>query len=188
MTDDTYGKGSFLIANPVLGDPNFSRTVVLLCDHNEEGSFGLVVNRKAEIKVSEIFEKMDFLADYDQDVYVGGPVAQSQVFYLCRSNYPPEGLDLVCDNIYLGMSWDALEEVFTQLENPRQDLRFYMGYSGWGAGQLGGEMEHRSWLVSAASQKPIFDEPDDRIWGSVVKSLGKEYEYLLRAPVDPRVN
>jgi len=188
MSDDSYGKGSFLIANPVLGDPNFSRSVVLLCDHNDEGSFGLVVNRKAGLRASEIFQQAEFLTGYDNEVFVGGPVAQSQVFYLVRSPMPLAELDHVCDSIYLGMSWEALEKVYAELENPEQDLRFYMGYSGWGGGQLAGEMEHRSWLTCNAQEHHIFGDPESNIWARVVKSLGKDYEYLLRAPVDPRLN
>ncbi|CAI2719593.1 YqgE/AlgH family protein [Nitrospina watsonii] len=188
MSEDSYGKGTFLIANPVLGDPNFSRTVVLLCDHNDEGSFGLVVNRKAGLMASDLFQQAEFLTGYDNEVFVGGPVQQSQVFYLVRSPQPIEGLDHICDGIHLGMSWEPLESVYLQLENPAENLRFYMGYSGWGGGQLAGEMEHRSWLTCDAKNDHIFGDPESNIWGRVVQSLGKEYEYLLTAPVDPRMN
>ena len=77
-----YGAGSFLIANPVLPDPNFSRTVVLLCNHDKQGSFGLVVNRKSDLKVPEIFAESEALDFYSKDVFIGGPVSQSQVFFL----------------------------------------------------------------------------------------------------------
>lgn len=188
MNQAQYGKGSFLIANPVLPDPNFSRTVVLLCNHNDEGSFGLVVNRKSELKAAELFADTDFFPDYDREVFIGGPVSQSQVFYLCRSRNPIPGLETICDGVQLGMSWETLADAYRTLDDPNEDIRFYLGYSGWGAGQLDGEMEQRSWLISDASAPFVFETVEDHIWAKTVKSLGKEYEYLLTAPVDPRRN
>ncbi len=186
--DSSYGKGSFLIANPVLPDPNFSRTVVLLCSHNEEGSFGLVVNRSADLSIADIFSDEKPMDDYPGSVYVGGPVAQSQVFFLCRSDVPLEELDHVCDDVYLGMKWESLEEVLPSLKNPEQDVRFYMGYSGWAAGQLEHEMEHRSWLTCNAQGAFVFAPDEDGIWANVVRSMGQKYEYLTRAPENPQWN
>jgi putative transcriptional regulator len=188
MKNGSYGKGSFLIANPVLPDPNFSRTVVLLCNHNEEGSFGLVINRNSGLKSTEVFASSELLADYEAEVFIGGPVAPSQVFYLCRSSQPLPAMEEVCPGVHMGMSWDALESILPDLPNPNENLRFYMGYSGWGSGQLAGEMEQRSWLTCDATDPFVFKEPEQHIWPSVVQSLGKEYEYLLQAPVDPRNN
>ncbi len=188
METPEYGKGSFLIANPVLPDPNFSRTVVLLCNHNEEGSFGLVVNRTAELGASELFPESDLLKNYDAEIYIGGPVQQSQVFYLVRHQGDLPGLEQVCDGVHLGMSWEHLEEIFSEIENPDHDLRFFLGYSGWASGQLDGEMDQRSWLIHDATQHHVFSTVSDHLWHEVVRSMGKEYEYLLNAPVDPRMN
>ena len=185
--DHEYGAGSFLIANPVLPDPNFSRTVVLLCNHDQEGSFGLVVNRKSDLKAPDIFAGSDVLEFYSKDIFIGGPVQQSQVFFLCRLTEPFPGLEEVCAGVHLGMSRDVLEEVVQNIENPQDDLRFYLGYSGWGSGQLAGEMDQRSWLTCDATKEFIFQNPND-VWANAVRSKGKEYEYLLNAPVDPRCN
>lgn len=186
--DRNYGKGSFLIANPVLPDPNFSRTVVLLCNHNGEGSFGLVVNRLTDMKTSEVFASSDFLGFANNKVYIGGPVSPSQVFYLCRSQKPIEGLETVCPGVQMGMNWDSLARVVDELENPDRDIRFYLGYSGWAAGQLAGEMDHRSWLTCSAHEAFVFGNPEETIWANVVRSLGEEYEYLLHAPLNPNLN
>ena len=170
-----YGKGYFLIANPVLPDPNFSRTVVLLCNHNDDGSFGLVVNRSAELTANEVFSQHDFFKDESCKVFIGGPVSQTQVFYLCRSETPIPG-------------WEVLEALTKQLRSPTEDIRFYLGYSGWAAGQLAGEMEQKSWLPCKAKQDFVFGTPEQSIWPTVVRSLGKDYEYLLQAPVNPSMN
>ena len=186
--EQEYGKGFFLIANPVLPDPNFSRTVVLLCNHNEEGSFGLVVNRTADLKASEIFAGHEFPNVVDNKIYVGGPVSQSQVFFLCRSHEPIINMETVCPGIQMGMQWDSLDRVVSFLKNPARAIRLYLGYSGWSAGQLAGEMEHRSWLTCHARDSFVFGERENEIWHDVVMSLGKDYEYLLHAPTNPNLN
>ncbi len=188
MMDENYGKGSFLIANPVLPDPNFSRTVILLCNHDDQGSFGLVINKVAEVKAEEVFAQIEPLHSYHQKVYMGGPVSCNQLFCLCRSRDPVPGLDHVSGEIHLGMSWGALETAIPIIDDPDKDLRFYLGYSGWGAGQLAGEMERRSWLTSDAQEEFIFQENEETIWAQTVKSMGKDYEYLIGAPVNPQLN
>jgi len=188
MENGSYGKGSFLIANPVLPDPNFSRTVVLLCNHNDEGSFGLVINRNSGMKSTEVFANSELLSGYEADVFIGGPVSPSQVFYLVRSPRPLPEMEEICPGVYMGMSWEALEDILPDLGNPGEDLRFYMGYSGWGSGQLAGEMDQRSWLTCDATGQQVFSAPVQKIWPGAVRSLGQKYEYLLQAPVDPRNN
>ena len=79
-----YGKGSLLIANPVLPDPNFSRTVILLCNHDEQGSFGLVINRSAQLGATDLFSSIDILKSYNEKIYIGGPVYEEMVFYYYR--------------------------------------------------------------------------------------------------------
>ena len=183
-----YGKGYFLIANPVLPDPNFSRTVVLLCNHDSEGSFGLVINRTAPISSKEVFSEMGMSSFSSDKIYVGGPVSPSQVFYLCRSEKPLPELETICEGVYLGMSWELLDNLITRFKNPEKNIRFYLGYSGWGAGQLAGEMTRLSWLTTQAYSEYVFQENEDGIWANVVCSLGKDYEYLLNAPINPQWN
>ncbi len=187
MNED-YGKGFFLIANPVLPDPNFSRTVVLLCNHDEHGSFGLVINKLAEVASEEIFSSIDLLKSFQGKIYAGGPVSQSQMFYICRTGEAMPELDRICDGVYLGMDWNFLENALERIPDPQQNIRFYLGYSGWGAGQLAGEMEHRSWLTCQATEEFVFQENVDLTWQGVVKSMGKDYEYLINAPVNPQWN
>tara|TARA_B100000686_G_scaffold346731_1_gene433982 strand:+ start:743 stop:1306 length:564 start_codon:yes stop_codon:yes gene_type:complete len=186
--DMQYGKGYFLIANPVLPDPNFSRTVVLICNHNEDGSFGLVVNRSAQINAEEVFSNNEIFKGESCKIFVGGPVSQTQVFYLCRSETDIPGLQQICPGVQMGMNRETLEAVTPKLHNPSEDIRFYLGYSGWAAGQLEGEMERKSWLTCKAEKDFVFGNPEQGIWPGVVRSLGKEYEYLLQAPINPSMN
>lgn len=183
-----YGKGSLLIANPVLPDPNFSRTVILLCNHDEQGSFGLIINRVTSLKAPDLFSNINILNTYNKKIYIGGPVSQSAVFFLCRSSYAIGELDEVCPGIYLGTSLESLEEFYSQIENPEQNIRFYLGYSGWSEGQLASEMEQNSWLIQNGDGQFIFLNSEDMIWSTVVNSLGENYQYLIKAPVNPQWN
>jgi len=183
-----YGKGSLLVANPVLPDPNFSRTVILLCNHDEQGSFGLVINRTTKLKAPDLFSHIDILNTYNEKIYLGGPVSQSMVFFLCRSSYKICELDEVCLGVYLGSNLETLEECYPKIENPEQNIRFYLGYSGWSSGQLEGEMEQNSWLVQNAGEQFVFLDSENMIWPEVVNSLGEKYHYLIKAPVNPQWN
>ena len=183
-----YEKGSLLIANPVLPDPNFSRTVILLCDHDDQGSFGLVINRSTQLKAPDLFLNINILKSYNEKIYLGGPVSQSMVFFLCRSPSAAGKLDEVCSGVYLGSNLETLESLYSSLENPEQDIRFYLGYSGWSGGQLAEEMEQNSWLVQRANEQFIFIDSESLIWSKAVNSLGKKYQYLTKAPVNPQWN
>ena len=188
FTNKKYGKGSLLVANPVLPDPNFSRTVVLLCNHDEQGSFGLVINRTAKLNASEMFSHIDILKAYNEKVYIGGPVSQSTVFFLCRSSRKVEEVDEICAGVYLGSNLETLETVYPAIENPEQNIRFYLGYSGWSGGQLAGEMEQKSWLIQNAEERFVFLDQEKLVWPEVVNSLGEKYQYLIKAPVNPQWN
>ena len=183
-----YKKGSLLIANPVLPDPNFSRTVILLCDHDEQGSFGLVINRSTQLKAPDLFLNINILKSYNEKIYLGGPVSQSMVFFLCRSPSAAGKLDEICSGVYLGSNLETLESLYSSLENPEQDIRFYLGYSGWSGGQLAEEMEQNSWLVQKANEQFIFLDSESLIWPQAVNSLGEKYQYLTKAPVNPQWN
>ena len=183
-----YGKGSLLIANPVLPDPNFSRTVILLCNHNDQGSFGLVINRSTQLKAPDLFSDIDILRSYNAKIYMGGPVSQSMVFYLYRSAKDVIDLDKICSDVYLGSNLDTLESLYLDIENPGENIRFYLGYSGWSGGQLDGEMEQNSWLVQDANEQFVFLDSENLIWPKAVNSLGEKYQYLTKAPVNPQWN
>ena len=183
-----YGKGSLLIANPVLPDPNFSRTVILLCNHNDQGSFGLVINRSTQLKAPDLFSSIDILKSYNAKIYMGGPVSQSMVFYLYRSAKDVIDLDKICSGVYLGSNLETLESLYLDIENPEENIRFYLGYSGWSDGQLDGEMEQNSWLVQDANEQFVFLDSENLIWPKAVNSLGEKYQYLTKAPVNPQWN
>ena len=135
-----------------------------------------------------MFSGIDILKSYNAKAYIGGPVSQSMVFYLYRSSRDVIDLDEICSGVYLGSNLETLESLYLDIENPEENIRFYLGYSGWSDGQLDGEMEQNSWLVQDANEKLVFLDSENLIWPKAVNSLGEKYQYLTKAPVNPQWN
>jgi len=166
-----------LIAVPQLEDPNFSRSVVLLIEHNEEGAMGVVINRASEIALADIGREhgMDVHGEAGL-AYIGGPVGRERGFLVHRR---PEVTDSVKleDDVYLSVSTDALR---TLLAGDPSSYRLCLGYAGWGAGQLEREMVAGGWLNSTISSKRIFDTPVEKIWDAVIRDLGIDPAFLVQ--------
>jgi len=184
----SIGRGDLLIASPLLLDPNFRRSVVLLCDHGEEGSLGLVVNRPMRVPLGRVIER---LADHPlsgQLVHQGGPVEPERLLGIRRGEHPEErseplggGLHLLVD---LEHSLDRLAEGAVD----GADYRFFLGYSGWGKGQLRSELGGEAWIVGRASAEIAFEVPAKRQWSASLEKLGGRYALLAQMPVDPEMN
>lgn len=177
--------GTLLIAEPFLKDPNFKRTVVLLCEHQEEGSFGFVLNRNYQHSLSELIPD---LTDIDIPVFYGGPVQKDTLHFLHQ--YPdliPDGYE-VADGIYWGGNFDKAIEMLRENRIDSNKIRFYIGYSGWTGGQLETELKEKSWLITPAVRKLVFHRKLDEIWKDSLRNLGGEYEMMINFPVDPSLN
>jgi putative transcriptional regulator len=178
------GPGTFLIASPLLRDPNFHRTVVLLCEHEEdEGSMGVIVNRPGDRMLEEALSGVEPHAS--QRLWLGGPVQPDAVLVLHRKPELP-GARLIVDGMAMGGD-DAVLLDLLRAADPRR-ARVFSGYAGWGAGQLGAELEQRSWITCTAQARFVFDTEAGDVWSAVLRSLGPRYAYLADLPADPRVN
>jgi putative transcriptional regulator len=164
-----------LLAMPQLADPNFSRAVVLMIEHSEQGSFGLVINHPSPIKAAELLEslEMTWRGDDAAVVWAGGPVSPSTGWVLHEPLAAvPAGVGgtiAITSGISLSTSPDRLRTIASQ---PPSKIRLLLGYSGWAAGQLASEMARGAWLHTAADPHLIFDTPPDRIWDTAMRSLG----------------
>lgn len=179
------GPGILLIADPFLKDPNFLRTVVLLCDHQEQGSFGLVLNKQIEQTLNELITDLE---GFSFPVYYGGPVQMNTLHFLHR--YPdliPDAVK-VNNDIYWGGNFESLTALIKNNIIDESGIKFFVGYSGWGDGQLSGEMKEKSWLTVSATKTLVFDTPHDEIWKDSLKHLGGEYEAMVNYPIDPQLN
>ncbi|MCG8670417.1 MAG: YqgE/AlgH family protein [Pseudomonadales bacterium] len=167
-------KHHFLIAMPNMADPNFSHTLTYLCEHNEEGAMGIVVNRPMELSLGEVFSHLK-IEDFDEDfndmpVMNGGPVQVERGFVLHKSNFPWDATNEIHDGLYLATSQDILEAIAHD-HGPEEHL-VALGYAGWGPGQLDEEMSSNAWLSVPADPAIIFTTPQEQRWQAAASLLG----------------
>ena len=177
--------GTLLIADPFLKDPNFMRTVVLMCEHNAEGSFGFVLNKLFDYTLDELITSFE---GYPIPVYYGGPVNMDTVHFLHQ--YPDQIPDSqeVMQGVYWGGNFETLATLVKNNQIDFSKIRFFIGYSGWGKGQLSEELDEKSWLTVSATRKLIFHQNPDDIWKDSLKHLGGDYEIMINFPTDPQLN
>ena len=176
-------RGDILLSEPTMGDFYFGRSVVLLVDHSEvEGSFGIIVNKSLHMRLNEI---ADVFEDFDAPVYLGGPVAENQIFFMhTLGDLIPDACRIM-DGLYWGGDTDTLNTLISTGIANKDNLRFFLGYSGWDSGQLVNELERNAWLVGKANSHQLFNTPTDLMWKNFVGRMGKEYEMWSRFPKNP---
>jgi putative transcriptional regulator len=179
------GSGVLLISDPFLKDPNFMRTVVFLCEHQIEGSFGFVLNRKYENTLDELIPELE---GHKIALYYGGPVQMDTVHFLHQ--YPDEipGAREVMPGIFWGGEFENVLTLITSGLLDENKIRFFIGYSGWSEGQLNTELEEKSWLTVKATRKLIFSTDHREVWKDALKHLGGKYEMMINFPIDPQLN
>lgn len=170
----------FLIAMPGLEDPNFFHSVTYICEHNEEGAMGLVINRPMNMQLGEILEHID-IHDASVDarhipVHLGGPVQQERGFVLHSPLGEWEATMQVTDRIGVTSSLDILQAIAHD-EGPEKIL-VTLGYAGWGAGQLEQELADNAWLSGPADPDILFNKPDEERWKAAAASLGVDLDLL----------
>ena len=167
---------SFLLSMPQLMDPNFSRTVVVLCKHNEDGAFGLVVNRPL-VTTGRVTVNLDppVSTERELQVWVGGPV-EPQRSWVLVGREPDQDEEMrgmrIADDLYLSTSPDLLRRLLDP--SPPPLARLIVGYSGWGPGQLERELEASAWLMSDIDRDLIFNTPAEQLWEAAIRRLGAD--------------
>lgn len=202
MADDSAAypadlTGYFLIAETDLHDPNFFRTVILIISHNDEGAFGLVLNRRSEVTLGEVVETYEESTIREVPIFVGGPVQQNYLFVL-HSGLPgastSELAEFPADGITFEPSFqhvaDFLEsESYQSLtEAERPTVHLYAGYSGWGPGQLERELEEGAWLIHPADADIVFNENPEEGWRDALSSKGSFYRIVAQTGFKPSLN
>ena len=161
-------KGKFLVASRDLTDPNFSETVVLLIDYDRYGAMGLVINRPSEVRLSTVLPEIEGLEQRTDTVYIGGPVARSQMLLLVRSGRQPEGSRYVFEDIYITSSRGVLERMIDDTDGGER-FRVYAGHAGWAPGQLDREVSRGGWHVLQADAETVFDKAPSEIWPELIR-------------------
>ena len=183
--DSTAGK--LLIAEPMLEDPNFDRTVVLMIEHTPEGALGVVLNRPTELEVDAVLSEWSGLAASPPVLYMGGPVEQNGVLALGRRRKdaaPVPGWTSVLGDVGTVDLHLGPDDVAPGLDG----IRFFAGYSGWGGGQLEAELEEGAWLVVDATDDDVFAADPDAMWRAVLRRQGGRTAMLEHFPSHPSLN
>lgn len=181
----SLGSGILLVADPFLKDPNFMRSVVFMCEHQENGSLGFILNRLCEQTIDELITD---LQNHPIPVYYGGPVQLDTIHYLHQ--YPdliPES-QKVNESIYWGGNFESLIALIKNNEIDYNKIKFFIGYSGWGNSQLEYEFKEKTWLSVPATKKLVFEIEPQNIWKESLKQMGSEYKQLVNYPIDPKLN
>ncbi len=179
IKDTKLKKGDLLVSQPFMIDGNFRRTVVFLTEYNEEGALGFILNRPIEYKVNELLP--DF-PDFEALGYFGGPVATNTIHFLHKIGDLVENSIEVKDGIYWGGNFEKLKFLIENNIIANDDIRFYVGYSGWSPGQLEDELVHGSWVVAPVNKYYIFNSAGDDLWKKVLEGKGNNYEVIAQIP------
>ena len=177
--------GILLIADPFLKDPNFMRSVVFICEHKEEGSFGFVLNKKYEHTLDELVNGVE---DLKIPVYLGGPVQMDTIHFLHQYPAAIPGSLAIGNGLYWGGDFEtAIDEIRAGTIDTLK-IRFFIGYSGWASGQLAEELKEKSWLTSDSTPGLVFPKNVEELWKDALRHLGGEHELLVNYPIDPQLN
>jgi len=178
-------EGCILVSEPHLPDANFDRTVILLCKHDPTGSFGFVLNRKSNVALSTLLKDAK---EVDLPVYVGGPVEQNTLHFIHLDENLPDA-EPVDNKFYWGGNFELLLNWLRDKMMDESKVRFFLGYSGWGEGQLEEEIAANSWIVMKPKKKDfLFSAGEDDMWKSILEELGGRFSMYSKYPVDPRLN
>ncbi|HEU4703320.1 MAG TPA: YqgE/AlgH family protein [Conexibacter sp.] len=177
-------KGKLLLASPVLEDPNFARTVVLIAEHTDEGAMGLVLNRPADVTVGESAPELEELVDAAEPIYVGGPVQPTSVIVLAAFTDPTAAGLMISDDVgFLSAQLDLAESAAVT-----NRTRVFAGHAGWGPGQLDEEMEREDWIVETPRPDELFASDPEELWSRVLTRKGGTFALVARMPLDPSLN
>ena len=178
-------KGKMLVSEPYLPDPNFERTIVLLCEHNADGSFGFVLNKPSMANITDVMEGM---GEFKSPVLVGGPVQQDTLHYLHNCEEIENAIHVI-DDIYWGGDFDNVKFLINSGQLTPADIKFFLGYSGWSEGQLETELEEDSWIVSDKFDNHlIFETLPNEMWKKALETMGGRFSVYSNYPQDPRMN
>jgi len=178
-------QGNILIAEPFLSGSYFNRSIIILASCDKEGAVGFILNKKVDFPVDDLL--IDF-PEFDSDIHIGGPVGTDSIYFIHTLGKIIPGSIYIKDNLYWGGDFDALK---TQIKLGLVDcsqVRFFLGYSGWSAGQLEEEIDENSWLVADSLAKDIMKIDEEEMWVEAVRSMGGKYSMWENFPENPSLN
>ena len=178
-------KGQLILDQGKLQGSFFHRTVILVCQHDGEGAFGLVLNRAAPQKVGDALVANLPERIKEQPLFLGGPVQPQALSFLHKGNFVPDAN--IMPNLGMSHSLDTLLDLAESFA-PDQELKIFAGYAGWSPGQLDDEMKRDTWMTHPASLELVFDPEPEKLWQSILRQKGFKYKLIAEGPEDPSWN
>ncbi len=172
-------QGSVLLAEPFMMDPNFRRAAVLLTEHGKGGSIGFVMNRPMEMSIDEL---LDDFPSFSSSVFWGGPVQTNTVHYVHNVGNLIEGSVKVAEGVFWGGDYQKLKFLITSELVLPENIRFFIGYSGWGEGQLAEEMRLGSWVSAEMDANYLFRCAPDNLWQNIMTNKGDNFGVIAQLP------
>jgi putative transcriptional regulator len=171
--------GTLLIAEPFMADSSFSRAVVLICEHNDVGTTGFIINRLMDVRIN------DLVPDFPKSkasVYYGGPVSTDSLHFIHNVGDMLEDSVEVCPGVFWGGNFEKLKFLMANEVINDENIKFFVGYSGWSAGQLKEEMIQPSWLTSEMDSNYLFKTRPYVLWQTVLHNMGDTYTVIAQMP------
>lgn len=178
-------KGKLLLSEPSLNESYFKRSVILLAEHNEEGSLGFILNKPVDVRINEVLTDFD---EFDFPLFLGGPVKKDNLFFVHTLGKKVEGSILINDNLYWGGNFEMVRDSVKNGEANEANIRFFIGYAGWESQQLKEELNDNSWVVSQKADNSILLKDTKELWKSTLRKMGNEIAYLSFFPENPQLN
>ena len=177
-------KGRLLLAEPFMLDDHFSRSVIFICEHNKDGSYGFIINNQLNLNLDEILPNSSFPS---LDVFYGGPVHASNLFYIHQYGEIINDSIKIAENIWTGGDFNQLTEYLDLKIIESHKIKFFLGYSGWSKNQLKEEIKTNSWIISEGIGDKIFSN-NKNFWKDILEKKGGRYKAIANFPLNPSDN
>jgi putative transcriptional regulator len=178
--------GNLLISEPFLSDPNFKRSVVLMAEHGEEGTLGFILNQPSQLLLKDLVPDL-WEANYP--IFIGGPVEIDTIHFIHRCYDKLNSGEEIANGIYWGGNFETLKILVNNNSIAKDEVKFFLGYSGWAEEQLAEEISANTWIVSNKyHQDIVFSHDEEELWRAVIINLGPKYAHLSNFPSDPSLN
>jgi putative transcriptional regulator len=183
--NEPTNKGSILISDPFSDDVYFGRSVVLICEHNIEGTFGFVLNNYIDVDLHQLD---DNFPNINARISFGGPVSKENLYYIHSFSDITNTLE-IREGLYYGGDFDEITDRIKNAKNPNKEIRFFVGYSGWSAGQLDEEIKNENWITANnISTENIIDTKLDDLWRICLEKQGQRFQLMTKFPRNPMDN
>lgn len=178
--------GRLLLSEPFMFDENFRRTVVLVCEHtHDNGTVGLILNKPINLRLNDVVEGFP---PFKGKIFLGGPVGTDTMQFLHSLGNKIENSLKLADDLYWGGNFEQLKEMMANGSISPDEVRFFLGYSGWSPGQLDEELKDNAWIVTQATAQHIFATPYDSLWKNTMREMGGIYNTMAGYPENPTLN